>query len=49
MRPKPDQNDPGQRSVWGFPRQTLAELYAAHVPIKEDGRPFSGIPRSMGW
>ena len=37
MRPKLDWTVPGQRSVWGFPRQAIAERCAAHVRIEHGG------------
>ncbi len=37
MRPRPERFGPGQCSVWGFPRQAIAERCAAHVRIEHSG------------
>ena len=37
MRTKPDRTGPGERSVWGFPRQAIAKRCAAHVRIEHGG------------
>ena len=37
MRPTPDQVQPGQRSVWDFPRPAIAEHCDAHVRIEHAG------------
>ena len=38
MRPIPDPVVPGQRSVWDFPRPTIARASVAHVVIEHRGR-----------
>lgn len=37
MRPRPDPVDPGQQSVWSFPRPAIAERSGAHVMIEHRG------------
>lgn len=37
MPPRPDPVQPGQRSVWDFPRPAIAEPCAAHIRIKHRG------------
>ena len=37
MRPRPDRIGPGQHSVWGFPRQAIAECCAAHLRVEHGG------------
>ena len=37
MRPRPDPVDPGQQSVWSFPRPAIAERSGAHVKIEHRG------------
>lgn len=38
MRPRPDPVDPGQTSVWSFPRPAIAEPSAAHIRIEHLAR-----------
>ena len=38
MRPTPDPVQPGQRSVWSFPRPAIAERCNAHVRIEHAGQ-----------
>lgn len=37
MPPRPDPVQPGQRSVWDFPRPAIAEPCAAHIRIEHRG------------
>ncbi len=37
MRQRSERTGPGQRSVWRFPRQAIAERCAAHVRIEHGG------------
>lgn len=37
MTPRPDPVNPGQESVWAFPRPAIAEATGAHIVIKHRG------------
>lgn len=37
MRPQPERPDPGQESVWAYPRPAVAEATSAHLVIRHRG------------
>ena len=45
--PLPDSCQPGQQSVWGFPRPAIAERIDAHVRIEQDGIIFADTRASI--
>jgi uncharacterized protein (DUF427 family) len=47
IRPVPDPIEPGQESVWTFPRPSIAQAVAAHLRVVLDGRTIAETQRGI--
>lgn len=47
MRPRADPVEPGQESVWSYPRRAIAELSAAHILVEHRGRVIADTRASV--
>lgn len=47
MRPQPERPDPGQESVWAYPRPAVAEATSAHLVIRHRGAVVADSRRAI--